>query len=301
MKLKVTSSLTILILMKICELLNRKKPLFSFEIFPPKGLFNFETINTTIKELVHLNPDFISVTYGAGGSTKGKTLEISSLIKNTYQMDVLAHLTCVSATKSEIADIAKELSDKKIENILALRGDLPTDPNIEFPNPKHYKYATDLIEHLNINYDFCIGGAFYPEGHVESPSLWDDMYYLKKKAKKGAEFLISQLFFDNDRFFQFIHEFQNTGTKIPLIAGIFPITTPKQIWRMAALSGCSIPSRLSKMVARNINNPKKLRQESIQFAIEQIQDLVNRGIDGIHIYTMNKPEVAKAIMTSIEM
>ncbi len=286
--------------MRICDLFNQKKTSFSFEIFPPKGVFDFESINTTIKELTTLDPDFISVTYGAGGSTKGKTLEIASLIKNTYNTETVAHLTCVSATKKEIEDIAQELRTKHIENVLALRGDLPNDPNFEFPHPLHYRYATDLITHLQNNYNFCVGGAFYPEGHVESPSLWDDMLYLRKKAELGAQFLVSQLFFDNEIFFRFIHGFQDTGVKVPFLAGVFPITNAKQIWRMAALSGCSIPSSLSKIVARNINNPKQLQKETIAFAVTQIQDLINRGVDGIHLYTMNKPEIAKQILDQID-
>jgi methylenetetrahydrofolate reductase (NADPH) len=287
--------------MRICNILNQKKPTISFEIFPPKRIFDYNTIKDTIEDLTHLKPDFISVTYGAGGSTKGKTLEIASLLKNVYNTETLAHLTCVSATKEEIEEIADELTNNQIENVLALRGDFPSDPNFEFPNPLHYEHATDLLFHLNQNYKFCLGGAFYPEGHIEAKSLQEDKLYQTEKAKVGAEFLISQLFFDNELFFEFESSFQDMGQKIPLIAGIFPITNAKQILRMSSLSGSTIPRNLSRLVAQNSQNPVKLKQMGIQYAIDQIQDLIDRGVRGIHLYTMNKPAIAKEIMNNITL
>ena len=287
--------------MRICQLLNKKNPLISFEIFPPKRVFNYETIKATIEDLIHLHPDFISVTYGAGGSTKGKTLEIASLLKNNFKIETLAHLTCVSATKNEIEEIANALQKANIENVLALRGDFPKDPDFEFPNPLHYEHATDLLHHLNTNYDFCLGGAFYPEGHIEAESLVMDKEYLVAKENEGAEFLISQMFFDNNFFFEFEQNFKDMGGSAPLIAGIFPITNAKQIWRMSVLCGCTIPRKLSRLVALNADHPEKLKHTGIMYAAEQIQDLINRGVHGIHIYTMNKPEIAKSILELIEL
>jgi len=189
--------------MKISEIYKKKKPVISFEIFPPKKSGSINSIFHTIDQLADLQPDFISVTYGAGGTTTKNTIEIASIIKNNSHIESLAHLTCVSATKSQINDIALKLESNQIENILALRGDFPKDPNFKFPTPLHYHHASDLVEDLRTRYNFCLGGAYYPEGHVESQSMEDDLKYVKLKVDNGMDFLISQMFFDNQYFFDY--------------------------------------------------------------------------------------------------
>ncbi|QEE14655.1 methylenetetrahydrofolate reductase [NAD(P)H] [Promethearchaeum syntrophicum] len=287
--------------MLIKEFFKQKKPVISFEVFPPTRNYNLDSIYSTIEALKALNPDFISVTYGAGGGTKDHTVEIASIIKNKYKIESLAHLTCVSAKKQEIIQIAKELNENNIENVLALRGDLPSDPNFKFPTPLHYKYASDLIEELNHRYNFCIGAAFYPEGHIEAENFETDLKYVKFKVETGACFLISQIFFDNTYFYHFKDRFEEMGLKIPLSAGIMPVTNAKQMNRITTLCGSTIPRKLSKIIAKNHQNPLKLQNEGIYYAAQQINDLIANGVDGIHIYTMNRPEIAKKILEKVNL
>jgi len=287
--------------MLIKEFYKQKKPVLSFEVFPPKRNYNLDSIYSTIEALKDLNPDFISVTYGAGGGTKDHTVEIASIIKNKYKIESLAHLTCVSAKKQEIIQIAKELQENNIENVLALRGDLPSDPNFEFPTPLHYKYASDLIHELKQNYNFCVAAAFYPEGHIEAKNFETDLEYVKFKVETGACFLISQIFFDNKYFYHFKERFEEMGIKIPLSAGIMPVTNAKQINRITALCGSTIPRKLSKIIAKHHQNPLKLQNEGINYAAQQINDLIANGVDGIHIYTMNRPEIAKKILEKVNL
>ncbi len=287
--------------MLIKEFFKQKKPVLSFEVFPPKRNYNLDSIYATIEALKDLDPDFISVTYGAGGGTKDHTVEIASIIKNKYKIEALAHLTCVSAKKSEIAQIAKELQENNIENILALRGDLPSDPNFEFPTPLHYKYASDLIHELKQNYDFCVAAAFYPEGHIEAKDFETDLEFVKFKVNTGACFLISQIFFDNKYFYHFKERYEEMGLKIPLSAGIFPVINGNQINRIASLCGSTIPRNLSKLIAKYHQNPLKMQDEGIDYAVQQINDLIANGVDGIHIYTMNRPEIAKKILEKIDL
>ena len=287
--------------MLIKEFFKQKKPVLSFEVFPPKQNYNLDTIYSTIESLKELNPDFISVTYGAGGGTKDHTVEIASIIKNRYKIESLAHLTCVSAKKPEIIQIANELQENNIENVLALRGDFPSDPKFIFPTPQHYKYASDLIQQLIQNYNFCIGAAFYPEGHTEAKDFETDLEYVKFKVETGACFLISQIFFDNKYFYNFKERFEEMGVKIPLSAGIIPVTNAKQINRITALCGSTIPRKLSKIIAQHHQDSLKLQIEGINYAVQQINDLIDNGVDGIHIYTMNRPEIAKKILEKVNL
>ncbi|MHA1766673.1 MAG: methylenetetrahydrofolate reductase [NAD(P)H] [Promethearchaeota archaeon] len=287
--------------MQIKEFFKQKKPVLSFEVFPPKRVYNLESIYSTIEILQSLDPDFISVTYGAGGGTKDKTVEIASIIKNMYKIESLAHLTCVSSKKSEITQITNELKENHIENVLALRGDLPSDPNFKFPTPLHYKHASDLIQDLKQNYDFCIGAAFYPEGHIEAKDFETDLKYVKFKVETGACFLISQIFFDNAFFYHFRDRFEEMGVNIPLSAGIIPVTNAKQINRITALCGSTIPRKLSKIIAKYYQNPDRLQVEGVKYAVRQINDLISNGVDGIHIYTMNRPDVAKKILEQVDL
>ena len=287
--------------MLIKEFFKQKKPVLSFEVFPPKRNYNLDSIYATIEALKGLNPDFISVTYGAGGGTKDHTVEIASIIKNRYEIESLAHLTCVSAKKPEITQIANELQENNIENVLALRGDIPSDPNFQFPTPQHYKYASDLIHELKQNYNFCVGAAFYPEGHIEAIDFETDLKFVKFKVETGACFLISQIFFDNKYFNHFKERFEEMGLKIPLSAGIMPVTNAKQMNRITALCGSTIPRKLSKIIAKHHQNPLQLQNEGINYAAQQINDLIDNGVDGIHIYTMNKPEIAKKILEKVNL
>lgn len=281
--------------MKITELFTKKKPTISFEVFPPNELYSLDEVFKVIDELAKLKPDFISVTYGAGGSTRSRTVEIASKIKNQNHIEALAHLTCLGATENEIDNIITELEKNNIENILALRGDYPKDGS----PIKHgdFVHASDLVTYLK-NKNFAIGGAFYPEGHQDTNDLLD-LFNLKIKVDSGANFLISQIFFDNEEFYKFRDKLKKLNINIPLVAGIMPVTNAKQIRKITSLCGCTIPEKLRKILDRYENNPKALKEAGIAYATEQIIDLMTSDIDGIHIYTMNKIEMAKKIMDSI--
>ncbi|MDX8336133.1 methylenetetrahydrofolate reductase [NAD(P)H] [Candidatus Cetobacterium colombiensis] len=282
--------------MKIKNLYKTKKPVISFEIFPPNDKYPIESIYETIDGLSKLNPDFISVTYGAGGTNQGRTLEIASKIKNTYKIESLAHLTCFGSTNEEIEIILNNLKKENIENILALRGDLPKTlikPNGDF------KYASNLIKKIKKEDNFCIGAAFYPEGHLETNDLLD-LFYLKEKVKEGTDFLISQIFFDNDYFYTFKEKCDKLNITIPLIPGIIPVTNVKQIKKITELCGTTIPPKFQKILDLYKDNPEALKEAGIAYAVEQIIDLLSSGVSGIHIYTMNKVDIVKEIMNRIE-
>lgn len=285
--------------MLIKDLFATKKPVLSLEIFPPKKESPIEVIYATIEGLKDLRPDFISVTYGAAGSNTNRTVEIASLLKNTYGIEALAHLTCIASTKDQINTILENLQQHGIENILALRGDLPTDPDFKFPDPLHYRYASDLAAYIRERTTACIGGACYPEGHVECPNQEKSLQYLQDKVVKGADFLISQLFFDNDLFYLFMEKLAQRDLKVPVSAGIMPVLNRKQIERMTALSGASLPKKLTRIMEKYEHNPEALKEAGIAYATEQIIDLLSWGIDGIHLYTMNRPEIARSIIGNI--
>jgi len=285
--------------MLIKDLFKQKKPVVSFEIFPPKPNYPIETIYDTIDSLSDLKPDFISVTYGAGGTSKSRTVDIASTIKNKYNIEALAHLTCVSSTKTEIDSILDELRANNVNNILAMRGDIPQDPNFDFPDPLHFQYAKDLIERINRRDGFSIGAACYPEGHIEATSKVDDLKYLKQKVDANTDFLITQLFFDNEIFFDFMEKIDLMGIKIPVTAGILPVLNINQMNRIVQLSGCSIPPKFKRILDKYEHNPEALREAGTAYAIEQIIDLLSWGIDGVHIYTMNKPDTTRRIMENI--
>ena len=276
--------------MNIADLF-KKKTVFSFEVFPPKKESGVETIYKTLEELKQLNPDFISVTYGAGGVgvANATTVDLCSKIKNEYGIETIAHLTCLYNTKEDIDRILEELKEKGIDNILALRGDV--NPNFEL---KHdFRYASELTEYImSKNMGFNVSGGCYPEVHQEAESMIADIKNLKKKIDAGADHLISQLFFDNNAFYDFIEKVR--------IAGIMPVTNKKQIERMVSMCGASIPAKLSKVLQRFGDNPEAMRDAGISYAIDQIIDLVANGVEGIHIYTMNDPYIAGKITKSVE-
>lgn len=281
--------------MKIKELFTEKQPTISFEVFPPNSVYTLEKVYEVIDELSLLKPDFMSVTYGAGGSTRGNSVNIASKIKNVNKIEALAHLTCIGAKKEEIDKILNELKENNIENIMALRGDKPQD--MEIVNGD-FLYANELIKYIKSKEDFSIGGAFYPEGHQETNDLLD-LFNLKNKVESGTDFLISQIFFENEKYYEFKEKLKKLNVNVPLVAGIMPITNGKQIRRITSLCGCSIPEKLKKILDRYEDNPKAMQEAGIAYAMEQIIELLSDDIAGIHIYTMNRVEASKKIMENI--
>ena len=282
--------------MKIAELFKPDKTVFSFEIFPPKKDGSIDTIYNTLDGLSDLHPDFISVTYGAGGSEANViTSEIAGLIKRKYNTESIAHLTCVNSSKEDIDFQLEQFKKQGIENVLALRGDI----NPDIPPKKDFAHASDLISYMKERSDLGFSGACYPEGHVECESLDKDIENLKIKVDAGATHLISQMFFDNSSFYKFIEKVRAAGIKVPIEAGIMPCVNAKQIQRMVGMCGASLPSKFTKMISRYENNPEAMRSAGIAYAVDQIIDLCANGVDGIHLYTMNNPVIARKIAESV--
>lgn len=282
--------------MYISDLFKKDRTIFSFEVFPPKKTSSIETIYETLEGLSDLKPDFISVTYGAGGNrADSKTCQIASDIQEKYGILSAAHLTCVYNTKEDIDYILKELEEHGIRNILALRGDI----NPDFPVKKDFKYASELVSYIKSRGDFHVSGACYPEGHGEADSLIDDIKNLKKKVEAGAEHLMSQLFFDNTQFYDFLEKARIAGIEVPIEAGIMPVVNKSQIERMVSMCGASLPVKFSKMMQKYEHQPEALRDAGIAYAIDQIVDLISNGVDGIHLYTMNNPYVAGKINDAV--
>lgn len=282
--------------MKIPELFRSGKTVFSFEIFPPKKDGSIETVYNTLDGLSDLHPDFISVTFGAGGSAAGaSTSEIAGLIKRKYNTESIAHLTCVNMTKDEIDRQIEDFREQGIENVLALRGDI----NPEIPPKKDFLHASDLISYMKERSDLSFSGACYPEGHVECDSIEKDIENLKIKVDAGASHLISQLFFDNEVFYRFLEKARAAGINAPIEAGIMPCVNAKQIQRMVGMCGASLPPKFTKMIARYENNPEAMRSAGIAYAVDQIIDLCANVVDGIHLYTMNSPTIARKIAESV--
>ncbi|WP_291634869.1 methylenetetrahydrofolate reductase [NAD(P)H] [Clostridium sp.] len=283
--------------MRIKDLYN-KKPVISLEIFPPKEATPINTIYDTIDGLKDLKPDFISVTYGAGGSSRDHTVEIANILKNKYNVETLAHLTCYNSTTIEIENILNKLKEHNVENILALRGDVPSDNHNILSNPK-FQYASDLVKHIKSTDNFCIGGACYPEGHIECSSKINDLRYLKSKVDNGLDFLITQIFFDNEMLYDFLERLDILGIKIPISAGVMPVINKKQIERITQMCGAKLTQKFRRIIEKYEHNPEALKEAGITYATEQIIDLLSFGIDGIHLYTMNKPDVARKIFSNI--
>lgn len=284
--------------MKIKDKFREKNPLISFEIFPPKANYPVDTIYGSIDELYNLEPDFMSVTYGAGGSTKDRTVEISSYIQNKYNLTSIAHVTCISSTKNEISSILKALKGNNVHNILALRGDHPKDSAAE-PPADGFKNSVDLIGYFKRNSDLCVGAACYPEKHPDAKSMDDDIDFLKRKMDAGADFLVTQMFFDNEIFYDFYDKTQKKSINLPIITGIMPILNKNQINTIKNLTGNSIPKKLGRLLDKYENNPEALKEAGMSYAVAQTIDLLSWGVDGIHIYTMNKPSTARKILGSI--
>lgn len=278
--------------MKISELFKNGKTVFSFEIFPPKKDGQLSNLHETLAQLSELKPDFISVTHGAGGSVPGcSTAEVASVIKDKFQTETIVHLTCVNSTRADIDTAIEDLQSRGIENVLALRGDI----NPDIPPKKDFSHASDLIAYMKERSSLGFSGACYPEGHTESESLDADITNLKIKVDAGAEHLISQLFFDNAAFYKFRDKARAVGISVPIEAGIMPCVNASQIRRMVSMCGASLPPKFTHMIARYENNPEAMRDAGIAYAVDQIVDLAANGVDGIHLYTMNNPYIARRI------
>ena len=286
--------------MKIIDLLNSGKLSLSFEVFPPKTESNFESVKTATEEIAKLKPSFMSVTYGAGGGTSKYTLDIAKNIKETYGVPSLAHLTCVSSTKATVKERIDDIKAAGIQNIMALRGDIPADRMNDDRSLWDYKHAAELVRELrDSNTDFCIGGACYPEIHPESSDQREDIKYLKEKVDAGCDFLTTQMFFDNNLLYNFLYKIREAGITVPIIPGIMPITNGNQVERAVKLSGSFMPWRFKALVDKFGTSPAAMKQAGIAYATDQIIDLFANGITNVHVYSMNKPEVAEAIMNNL--
>ncbi|MBQ0059894.1 MAG: methylenetetrahydrofolate reductase [NAD(P)H] [Lachnospiraceae bacterium] len=281
--------------MRISEILSKDRVTLSFEVFPPKTTDRYESVAAAAEHIAAFAPDFMSVTYGAGGGTSQFTADIAAGIQEKYGVPVLAHLTCVSSDRAKVRETIELYKEKGIENILGLRGDLPKDGKLS----TDYRYACELIAEIKSMGDFCVGGACYPEGHPESAHKKEDIMHLREKVDAGCEFLTTQMFFDNNVFYNFLYHVREAGITVPIIPGIMPITNAKQLGRSVALSGTGVPASFKAIVDRFGQTPDAMMQAGVNYAAHQIIDLIANGIRYIHIYTMNKPEVALAIKLAV--
>jgi methylenetetrahydrofolate reductase (NADPH) len=284
---------------KISQILSSGKPLFSFEFFPPKDDAATESLMGVVRSLEDLRPDYVSVTYGAGGSTRARTLELVTRIKREIGIEAMAHLTCVGHSKSEIGAILSELSGKGIENILALRGDPPRGETQFKPHPDGYRYANELAQAVASINNFCFGVAGYPEKHPEAPNLETDLQNLQRKVDAGADFVVTQLFFVNERYFEFVNRARLIGIKVPIIPGIMPITNFAQISRFAALCGATLPQSLIEELTPVQADPEAVTRIGVRYAAEQCRELLLKGAPGIHFYTLNKSRASREILETL--
>ncbi len=283
--------------MKISDILNEEGIHISFEVFPPKTDIGFQKVLEATDRIAELNPSYISVTYGAGGGTSKNTAKIAAHIKEDLGVESLAHLTCASSTKKEVQAVIENLKSLGIENILALRGDIPE--GMVFPSEDRYHYAFELVEAIRRSGNFCIGAACYPEGHVENEHKADDIRYLKQKVDSGVDFLTTQMFFDNDIHYNFLYRIREVGITVPVLPGIMPITSAAQMKRSQELSGTVFPKRFLSILDRFGDYPEAMMQAGIAYATDQIIDLLANGVRNIHVYSMNKPGVAVKIMENL--
>lgn len=283
--------------MRISDKLKENKVNISCELFPPKEGTNLAAAHKIVREIAALNPSFMSVTYGAGGGTSEHTIDIANEIQNVNNVTALAHLTCVSSNRHKVKNVISQLKDNNIENILALRGDIPS--NSDFELSTDFTHACDLIAEIKSYHDFCIGGACYPEGHPEASSLDADIDNIKTKINAGCEFLTTQMFFDNNILYNYMYRLLKKGIDVPIVAGIMPVTNSSQISRICSLSGTALPPRLKAIAERFSDDPMAMKQAGIAYATEQIIDLISNQVNNIHIYTMNKPDIAGKIFENL--
>ena len=286
--------------MKIINLLKSEKLSLSFEVFPPKTDSAFDSVKTATEEIAKLKPSFMSVTYGAGGGTSKYTLDIAKNIKQMYGVPTLAHLTCVSSTKETVLERIEDIKNSGVKNIMALRGDLTPELENSDRSLWHYRNAVDLVRELKeINPDFCIGGACYPEIHPESSNQKEDIKYLKEKVDAGCDFLTTQMFFDNNLLYNFLYKIREAGITVPVIAGIMPITNANQVERAIKMSGSHMPQRFKSLVDKFGSNTDAMKQAGIAYATDQIIDLFANNVTNVHVYSMNKPDVAEKIQSNL--
>ena len=279
--------------MKLSQILGKDKITLSFEVFPPKTEANYEAVKKAALDVAALNPSYMSVTYGAGGSTRANTVQIALAIQQQYGITAISHLTCVGATKEDIDHTLDSMKEAGIENVLALRGDRPKD--FEGEPFTDFHYASELVEHIKARGDFCVGGACYPEGHVDAHNKKEDITYLKKKVDAGCDYLTTQMFFDNNIYYNFLYRVREKGITVPIIPGIMPITRASQVKTACTLAGTNMPERFRNLVDCFGDNPKAMQQAGIAYATDQIAN----GIHNIHVYSMNKPEVAAGIQKNL--
>ena len=282
--------------MKIIDIISGKHPSLSFEVFPPKNEVTYESILGATLEIAELRPGYMSVTYGAGGSTDRYTADIAERIRSKG-VTPLAHLSCISATREGVREMLDTLKAKGVENILALRGDMPE--GMDSTSPREYRYASDLMEQIRDYGGFCIGGACYPESHPESESGEKDIEALRIKVSSGCEFLTTQMFFDNNVVYNFMYRLMRKGVDVPVVPGIMPVTNARQIKRIAAISGSALPQRFLRLIDRYGDKPEAMKQAGIAYATEQVIDLYANGFNAVHIYSMNRPDIARAIKSNI--
>ena len=286
--------------MKLTNLFNNDKLSLSFEVFPPKTDTAFESVKQATEEIAKLRPSFMSVTYGAGGGTSKYTLDIAKNIKANYGVPTLAHLTCVSSTRETVRERIEDMKTAGIENVMALRGDIPAGLENEDRSHWDYKHAVELVRELKESgANFCIGGACYPEIHPESACQKEDIKYLKEKVEAGCEFLTTQMFFDNNLLYNFLYKIRESGITVPIIPGIMPITNGNQVARAIKLSGSFMPQRFKSLVDKFGDSPAAMKQAGIAYATDQIIDLFANGITNVHVYSMNKPDIAEAIQRNL--
>ena len=281
--------------MKSIDILKQDQITLSFEVFPPKKIEKYDSVQAATEGVAALHPSFMSVTYGAGGGTSEFTLNIAKNIRDKYGVEVLPHLTCVSSTKAHVHEMIQKFKEYGFENVMALRGDIP-EGGAPYDD---YHYASELVADIKSQGDFCIGGACYPDGHVECAHKDDDIRNLKRKVDAGVDFLTTQMFFDNAEFFNFLYRLREQDIRVPVLAGIMPITNQKQLGRSVALSGTTVPTRFKEIVDKFGEHPEAMKQAGIIYATEQIIDLIANDVKHIHVYSMNKPDVAEAIQRNL--
>ena len=286
--------------MKIIDLISKDTLSLSFEVFPPKTETSFDSVKAATEEIAKLRPAFMSVTYGAGGGTSKYTRHIAKNIKERYSVPTLEHLTCVSSSKDAVRQQIREIMDAGIENVMALRGDIPESLSGTDREHWDYRHAVDLVLELKAaNPDFCIGGACYPEVHPESRNQKEDIHYLKEKVDAGCDFLTTQMFFDNNLLYNFLYKIREAGITVPVIPGVMPITNANQVARAIQLSGSFMPQRFKSLVDKFGSDPAAMKQAGIAYATDQIIDLYANGITNVHVYSMNKPDVAEKIQSNL--
>lgn len=284
--------------MKIRDILKQNPVTISMEVFPPKSDVKLESVRSTVKEIARLRPSFVSCTYGAGGGTSRYTVEISQDIK-AEGVPSMAHMTCISSSRDTVRTQIEKIRDAGIENILALRGDIPQE--MDFPHPRYYEHAIQLVQEIrNVYPDVCIGGACYPEKHPDAFNKDEDIRHIREKVDAGCDFLTTQMFFNNSIYYNYLYRLREAGVTVPILAGIMPVTSRRQMERSIQLSGCVIPPELTALADRFGDSPKAMQQAGILYASHQIIDLIANGCGHIHVYTMNKPEVAAGILNNLK-